>query len=238
MWDVVCAEPGSRHRRVRSGGTVSGIGLLQGAGDSHGTESVADMTLRVIGKNIDVGDSLRDHAVGRVSDMLDKYFGHGFSGHVAIEKNRQTFTSEIAIHLDSGIDLQAEGDGEDAYRSFDAAAERLDKRLRRYKRRLKNHHHSARGGDAPIMAQSFVLAEVDDEAGETPPTDGDDAPLVVAEQATEIRTQTVGMAAMALDLASAPVVMFRNAANGRLNVVYRRSDGNIGWIDPPPLDKT
>ena len=167
--------------------------------------------------------------------MLEKYFGHGFSGHVAIEKTRQTFTSEIAIHLDSGIDLQAEGEGEDAYRSFDAAAERLETRLRRYTRRLKDHHHAGRGGDDPIMAQSFVLADVDEEAEEAP-ADGD-APLVVAEQSTEIRTQTVGMAAMALDLASAPLVMFRNAANGRLNVVYRRGDGNIGWIDPPPLDK-
>ena len=191
------------------------------------------MTLRVIGKNIDVGDSLRDRANERLSEMLGKYFTHGYSGHVSIEKVRQTFRSEFAIHLDSGMDLQAVGEGEDAYRSLEAAAERLEKRLRRYKRRLKDHHN-AKHAEEPLIAPSFVLADIDDE--EETEASADASSLVVAEQATSIRTQTVGMAAMALDLSEAPVIVFRNAANGRMNIVYRRTDGNIGWIDPPVLE--
>ena len=193
------------------------------------------MTLRVIGKNIDVGDSLRERANERLSEMLGKYFSHGYSGHVSIEKERQSFHTEFAIHLDSGMDLQAEGEGEDAYRSLEAAAERLEKRLRRYKRRLKAHHNS-KNAEEPLIAPSFVLADVDEDNEETV-SSADASPLVVAEQATSIRTQTVGMAAMALDLSAAPVIVFRNAANGRMNIVYRRSDGNIGWIDPPSLEQ-
>ncbi|MFN0265292.1 ribosome hibernation-promoting factor, HPF/YfiA family [Tepidamorphus sp. 3E244] len=192
------------------------------------------MTLRVIGKNIDVGDALRERAEERVTAMLEKYFSHGYSGKVALEKTGQSFKADFSIHLDSGIDLQAEGEGEDAYRSLDAAAERLEKRLRRYKRRLKDHHNG-RAASEPVIAPSFVLAEVDEEDETVAGTD--EAPLVVAESSTKIRTQTVGMAAMALDLSTEPVVVFLNAANGRLNIVYRRTDGNIGWIDPPAADK-
>ena len=127
----------------------------------------------------------------------------------------------------------AVGEGEDAYRSLEAAAERLEKRLRRYKRRLKDHHN-AKHAEEPLIAPSFVLADIDDE--EETEASADASSLVVAEQATSIRTQTVGMAAMALDLSEAPVIVFRNAANGRMNIVYRRTDGNIGWIDPPVLE--
>lgn len=193
------------------------------------------MTLRVIGKNIDVGESLRERANERLAGMLGKYFSHGYSGHVSIEKVRQVFRTEFSIHLDSGIYMQAEGEGEDAYRSLEAASERLEKRLRRYKRRLKDHHQAQRAVEDPVIAPSFVLAEVEDDTDAAPADDSN--PLVVAEQATEIRTQTVGMAAMAMDLSDAPVSLFRNAANGRLNIVYRRADGNIGWIDPPSMDK-
>ncbi|MCB1471398.1 MAG: ribosome-associated translation inhibitor RaiA [Rhodobiaceae bacterium] len=194
------------------------------------------MSLRVIGKNIDVGEALRQRAEERLQGMLGKYFSHGYSGHVAIEKVRQHFRSEFVIHLDSGINLQAEGEGDDAYRSLEAAAERLEKRLRRYKRRLKDHHQVQRAAEDAVIAPSFVLAEVDEELHEEAAPVDDANPLVVAEQPTEIRTQTVGMAAMALDLSESPVILFRNAANGRLNIVYRRADGNIGWIDPPTLD--
>lgn len=112
------------------------------------------MTLRVIGKNIDVSESLRERANERVVAMLEKYFQHGYSGHVAIEKSKQAFRSEFSIHLDSGIDLQAEGEGDDAYRSLEAAAERLEKRLRRYKRRLKDHH-AAKSAEPPGHRAGF-----------------------------------------------------------------------------------
>jgi len=188
------------------------------------------MQLRVTGKNIDVGDALREQITDRLGAALEKYFSGGWSGQVTIERERVGFRTECRIHLDSGIDLQSRGKAQDAHQSFDQAAERIEKRLRRYKRRLKDHHleHAA---EESLAATSYVIAAPgEDEDGEEA-AKGDN-PVVIAETETKVRRMTVGMAVMALDLAEAPVVVFRNIANDRLNVVYRRGDGNIGWIDP------
>lgn len=188
------------------------------------------MQLRVTGKNIDVGDSLREQILERVNLALEKYFDGGWSGQVTIEREGAGFRTECRIHLDSGMDLQSRGDSQDAHQSFDQAAERLEKRLRRYKRRLKDHHLEHDEEDS-LSATSYVIAA----PAEEPPAEDDgvdDNPVVIAETESRVRRMTVGMAVMALDLSEAPVVMFRNIASGRMNVVYRRGDGNIGWIDP------
>ena len=184
------------------------------------------MGLRISGKSVDIGEAFRGHVEAKIGDALEKYFDGGFTGHVTVEREGPGFKTDCAIHLDTGIVLKAEGRAQEVYQSFDIAAERIDKRLRRYKRRLKEHHHKWRGDGIP--ATEYVLAAPDEEAESAP--EGD--PAVIAEQATNLETMTVGGAVMAMDLTDAPVVVFRNAGHGGVNVVYRRSDGHIGWIDP------
>ncbi|MDQ0315158.1 ribosome hibernation-promoting factor, HPF/YfiA family [Amorphus orientalis] len=182
--------------------------------------------LKISGKNMDIGNALRERIQDRVDDAVRKYFDGGYSGQIVVEPEGSGFKTDCSVHLDTGVVLKTSATASDATASFDQAAERVEKRLRRYKRRLKSHHTPANG--EALEASSFVLAKPDEE-DEVPV---DYSPVVVAETATHVRTMTVGMAVLDLDLTEAPVVVFRSAANGAINVVYRRSDGNIGWIDP------
>ena len=177
---------------------------------------------------MDVGDSLRQRIVDRIEDAVSKYFGQGYSGQVTLEKSGSFFEADCLVHLDSGVTMQASGREGDATVAFDRAAERIEKRLRRYKRRLRNHHkHQADSDDLADVA--YAVVEAPDEESEMPE---DFSPVIVAESARTVRTQSVAMAVMQLDLMDAPVNVFRNAASGSINVVYRRPDGNIGWVDP------
>ena len=185
------------------------------------------MSLTIAGKNMDIGDALRSRAEARIDNSVRKYFDGNFSGHVTVVKDGAGFRTDCSIHLDTGIVLKTSASADDATASFDAAAERAEKRLRRYKRRLKSHHGNAADA-AAFEAQSFVLATPDEDE-EIPE---DYHPVIVAETETRIKTMTVGMAVLELDLTEAPVIMFKNAADGVLNVVYRRADGHYGWIDP------
>jgi ribosome hibernation promoting factor len=184
------------------------------------------MGLRISGKNIDIGDAFRGHVEARIGDAIEKYFDGGFEGQVTVEREGSGFHSDCTVHLDTGIVLRAEGTGQDAHQSFDLAAERIEKRLRRYKRRLKEHHGAPRGEVEP--AASYVIAAPDEDAE----VGTEESPVVIAEESTSLTTMSVGHAVMAMDLADVPVVVFRHAVHGGINVVYRRSDGNIGWIDP------
>lgn len=192
------------------------------------------MQLRVTGKNIDIGEALREQVSERLGFVLGKYFDGGWSGQVTVEREGAGFRTECRIHLDSGMDLQSRGQAGDAYLSFDQAAERIEKRLRRYKRRLKDHHAENSGGETQAATDYVIAAPREADPGDGP---DDDNPVVIAERATTVRPMTVGMAVMALDLSEAPVVVFRNVASNNLNVVYRRADGNIGWIDPAESDE-
>jgi ribosomal subunit interface protein len=184
------------------------------------------MALRVSGKNLDLGEALRGQVQDRISEAMSKYFGGGFSGHVTVAKDGSGFRTECSLHLDSGIVLQSAGAAADAYASFDQAAGRIETRLKRYKNRLRDHHNDADAGD-PL---SYVVFE-------SPEAEAEEAdgwsPVIVAETTKRLRRMTVGFAVMELDLTGAPVVVFRHAVHGRVNIVYRRSDGNVGWIDPP-----
>ena len=185
------------------------------------------MTLRISGKHMDVGDSLKGKIEDRINDAVDKYFGHGFSGHVNMEKQGAFFTCDCMLRLDSGVTLQASARENDAHVSFDRAADRIEKRLRRYKRKLKDHHAGNSNDDFSAVAYSVMSTPADDEE-----ITEDFSPLVVAESSMTVRTQTVAMAVMQLELMDQPVNVFKNAASGAVNVVYRRTDGNIGWVDP------
>ena len=185
------------------------------------------MSLRISGKNMDVGDSLRGRIEDRIDEAVSKYFDGGYTGHVTVEKTGSGFNCDSMVHLDTGVVLQAKATNDDATACFDAAAERVEKRLRRYKRRLKDHHgdSGARNmGDAAYVVMEAPLA--DEEIPEN------FAPVTIAESSKQIRTQSVADAVMQLDLTDEPIIVFTNASNDQVNVVYRRSDGNIGWIDP------
>jgi ribosomal subunit interface protein len=194
------------------------------------------MSFRVSGKNIDIGDALRERINGRISEATAKYFDGGFSGHVTVGKEGFGFRAECVIHLDSGIVLEADAMAGDAYASADQVAERIEKRLRRYKRRLKDHQ-AARGNGAAaalteLAAPSYVIAApAQDEDEEALTFD----PVIIAETTTSLKRLSVRDAVMELDLTGAAVVVFRHAGHGRVNLVYRRSDGHIGWIDPPSV---
>ena len=145
-------------------------------------------------------------------------------------KAASQFIADIVVHVGKGITVQSEGKASDAHAAFDAAAERMSKRLRRYKRRLRDHHRGH--AQDVISAQQYILAaEIETEAEEAPEPDGW-SPVVVAEMETAVDTLTVGEAVMRLDLSGAPALMFRNRGHGGINMIYRRSDGNVGWVDP------
>ena len=180
------------------------------------------MQIKITGKNLDVGDSLRAHIEQRLSQLREKYFESTVHGHVTIEKLRSGFRTDCALHLATGLLLQSHGDAADAHMSFDGAA------LQRYKQRLKDHHKSRREPVRYEEAASYVISPASEHDSEP----ADLNPVVIAETAASVPELTVGEAVMQLDISSVPFVLFRNSGRGGLNVVYRRSDGNIGWVDP------
>lgn len=185
------------------------------------------MTLRISGRQMDIGDAFRARIENQVKEAVEKYFDGGFSGHVTVTKENSRFNADCMIHLDTGMTLQATGDAQEPVAAFESAADRLEKRLRRYKRKLKSHNHGANGQATDISYT--VMAPV---AGEDEEVPEDYAPAVVAESTLALKTMSVASAVIELDTKESPVFVFRNAGNEHINVVYRRADGNIGWIDP------
>jgi ribosomal subunit interface protein len=184
------------------------------------------MSVRVSGKHMEIGDSFRTRIEGHIGEAVTKYFDGGYSGQVIVEKSGSRFATDCKVHLDTGIVLHAAGEANDPQVSFDAAAERIEKRLRRYKRKLRDHHAGATPNGYAEIAYT-VMDRVPDEDEEVPE---DFAPTIVAESSKPLKTMTVASAVMALDMTDEPVLFFRNPEQ-QLNIVYRRNDGNIGWID-------
>ncbi len=189
------------------------------------------MTLRISGKHMDMGDAFRSRIDSRINDALEKYFDGGFSGHVTVEKSGSGFDGDVMIHLDTGMTLQATGSGHDPQAAFDTAAEKIEKRLRRYKRKLKSHRDT--NGAAPVDIAYRIMSSVPDEEEEVAE---DYAPAIVAESSMSLRAMSVANAVIELDTKDSPVFVFRNASSDHVNVVYRRADGNIGWIDPAEVN--
>ncbi len=187
------------------------------------------MTLQVTGKNVDAGLAYQEYIEEKIAAVLEKYIGPEISGHIRLEKERITFRTNCSIRLRTGILLEAHGEGADAYASADAAVDRLEKRVRRYKRRLKSHHgRDTTHNEIGSFARDYVV-HVDENKEDNK---DDDNPIIIAETETKLHSLAVSEAVMRLDLSEEPVLMFRNAGSGDINVVYRRPDGNIGWIDP------
>jgi len=188
------------------------------------------MTLQVTGKNVDAGEAFKDYIADKIGGVLEKYIGPELSGHVRLEKERASFRTDCSIRLKTGVLVEAHGMGSDAYASADAAIERLEKRVRRYKRRLKDHHLRPSEAEQRAMLANDYVVQVDREEEENATTQ--DHPIIIAETESSITSMSVGEAVMRLDLAESAVLVFRNAGNGQINVVYRRPDGHVGWVDP------
>jgi len=191
------------------------------------------MPLRVSGKNLDIGEALRQRVSERISEALEKYFDGGWSGHVTVCRDGSGYRSDCALHLDSGLVIQAHGNAQDPYASADSAVERIETRLRRHKDRVR--HRAGNGAKAgpnlDEIAALTVFSAPDADVEES--TLEGWSPTVVAEQTTNLPSLAVSDAVLELDLTGMSVLVFRHASHGRINVVYRRSDGHVGWVDPP-----
>jgi ribosomal subunit interface protein len=193
------------------------------------------MHITVSGKQVDVGDALRTYVTEQLGIISGKYFDHALEAQVVFSKARAFFMCDIQMHAGRNIIMRGEGEAQDAHAAFDAAAEHVGKRLRRYRRKVNDHARDQAQRERPTPATQYVLSqEAPAGADDTAEPEGMNGihGVVVAEMPAEIETLTVGEAVMRLDLAHVPVLMFRERKSGSLSVVYRRDDGHIGWIDP------
>jgi len=190
------------------------------------------MPLRVSGKNLDIGESLRAHVLEKVQALIARYFDGKVTGHVVISPEGSTFRTDCSLHLSSGMNLQSEGRAHEPYASFEQAADKIERRLRRYKKRLKEHaggHEALAEARERLQLAKFVIEAPADDETEAPV---DFSPVVVAEGSQPLKTLSVASAVAELDLTGAPLVVFQHATSSRINIVYRRRDGAIGWLDP------
>ncbi|MCK0070076.1 MULTISPECIES: ribosome hibernation-promoting factor, HPF/YfiA family [Kordiimonas] len=190
------------------------------------------MEINVTGRKMNVGESLTEHVESRLESIADKYFSRTIDATITFIKEGHLCRADISFHANQGINFQSRGEAEDPYVAFEEAAEKVEKQLRRYKRRLKNHHKQARHDAAMELAHDLVIAPETDEGDSAQASAETDQPIIIAENRREIPNVSVGDAAMLMDLADANAFMFRNTKSDTLEVVYRRGDGNIGWISP------
>lgn len=188
------------------------------------------MRYQISGKQIDIGDALRSHVQTQLGSVLEKYAGRPTDAVVVFSKNAHEYVCEAVVHLSTGLNSQARARATEIYAAFDLCAEKMDKQMRRYKRRLKDHHKDRSQPVESTDASSYILAAANgfDDSDEPETLQ----PMIIAEMETSIPSISVGEAVMQMELAGAPVLVFRNEGRDRVNVVYRREDGNIGWIDP------
>lgn len=188
------------------------------------------MSLRISGKHMDIGEAFRARIDTRIVEAIDKYFGGGFSGHVTVAKSGSRYNADCMIHLDSGVSLHATSDAQDPIPAFEGAADKLEKRLRRYNRKLKSRNFGGNADGAAMDVSYTVMAGLPDDDEEE--VDENYAPAIVAESTLSLKAMSVASAVVELDTKESPVYVFRNAGSDQVNIVYRRPDGNIGWIEP------
>ena len=189
------------------------------------------MQIQIVSKGIDVSPALKERISDRIDDMMDKYIHRDGEAQVSVSREGTGFKTICSIHLPSGASMEGSGKSQDAYGATDEALEHIEKRLRRYKRRLKDHSPQAKAKNVSLfILENPVDPDIFDEDEMT--SGADEEPMVIAEKTGKIKTMTPGMAALELGLADNGVVMFYNAKHGGLNVVFKRQDGHIGWLDP------
>jgi len=193
------------------------------------------MQVIVQGQQLDVGDALRGYVQEKLTDTCTKFFNHSVQGNVHFAREAAGFRTDITLSVGNGIMLKASAnDPADPYPAFDQANNRLSKQLKKYKDRLKDHHTRVEKGEMPLPTAANEYTLQHDEAAEH--GEGGDNPLILAELPTQVETLSVSDAVMRMDLSDQNAFLFRNAAHGRLNMVYRRKDGQIGWVDPADQD--
>ena len=188
------------------------------------------MEINISGRKMSVGDALTEHANDKLGDIAEKYFTRSIDSSATFAKEGHLYRVDVSLHANQGIQLHSHAESDDPYAAFDTAAEKVEKQLRRYKRRLKNHHATPSRDAVVEMVRDTVLAPENEEAG--PEAEGEVAEqhLIIAETKKEIPCVSVGDAAMLMDLANTNAFVFRNSKSNNMEVVYKRSDGNIGWI--------
>ena len=187
------------------------------------------MQYQISGKQIDIGEALQTHVRNDLGTVVEKYAERPTNAQVIFSKSAHEFVCEATVHLSTGLTAQAKAHAIEIYAAFDGCSEKMEKQLRRYKRRLKDHHRERAQPVELSGAASYILAS---EAGSEESEPESLQPMIVAEMETKIPSLSVGEAVMQMELAGAPVLVFHNEGKDGLNVVYRRDDGNIGWIDP------
>jgi ribosomal subunit interface protein len=194
------------------------------------------MRVQVQGKQIDVGDALTEHVTRHLSAAVEKYFDRPVEAIVTFSRDARAYRCDAQVRLPTGLTAASSATANDAYAAFDQGSERIEKQIRRYKRRLRDHHQNRRKPIEAVEAAAYVLDAGNgrDESDEPESLQ----PVIVAEMTHSIQSLSVGEAVMQLELANKAFLMFRNDGNGRVNLVYRRDDGNVGWVDPasPPAD--
>ena len=193
------------------------------------------MTLRISGKSISVGEALRGRIGERTDEVLRKYFDGNFSGHITLSKDGFGFRTDCALHLDSGITLEADSNAPDAYASADQALLMIERRLRRYKSRLKDRSARKAAAEAAAFAGLDASSYVIEAPGEGEEEVTGYNPVIIAEATTALKRLSVSEAVMELDLTGAACLVFQHGSSGRVNIIYRRADGNVGWVDPPAV---
>jgi ribosomal subunit interface protein len=189
------------------------------------------MDIRVSGHQIDTGEALQTYVSERLNAMVEKYFNRAISSHVTIGKGAGgAFTSDIVTHVSKGLILKSHAEAHDIHQSFDKAAEKIDKQLRRYKRRVQDHHQQMAHAAAEEEAAYRIFAAPEPAEAEEEVAEG--GPPIVAETTADIPETSVADAVMMLDLRNTGAMFFKNGATGRHNMVYRRQDGSVGWVEP------
>ena len=197
------------------------------------------MQIQITGKHMDLGEALRSRIETGLEAAVSKYFTRTGDARVFVSQQGPFVEVDCNVHLPSGIILQSTGKAGEPYAALEDSLNKMEKRVRRYKRRLKDHHS---GTSAPMPSELasesvFKVNGYDTDEDESPEVT-DDTPLTVAETSVSIRTMSVSEAVMQLELQEVPAIMFRNAGHEGLNMVYRRPDGHIGWVDPENARKT
>lgn len=190
------------------------------------------MRITVTGKQLDVGASLKEHIESRLEGSVKKYFSHTIEGDVTLTKVAHLHRADCKIHIGHDIYLQSSAEETDIYPAFDAAADKMETRLRRYKRRITNHHKERSSKEELNAVYKAQYNVFDVSSDESQKQEEDITPVIIAEMDMDIPEVTVSDAVMRLDIGELQTLMFRNSGSGAINVVYRRPDGNIGWIDP------
>lgn len=187
------------------------------------------MRYQISGKQIDIGEALQSHVKTDLGEVISKYAERPTDANIVFSKSGAEFNCETVVHLSTGLTAQAHAHAHDIYAAFDQCAEKMEKQLRRYKRRLKDHHAQRTEPVELFGASTYILAASDHEEDQEPDSL---QPMIIAETESKVPTLTVGEAVMQMELAGAPVLVFHKVGKTGVNVVYRRPDGNIGWIDP------